>query len=240
MAQPIKFSVVIPAHDEEQYLGACLRSIGEASRPYAGQVETVVVLNRCTDRTEAIAREHGARIVHDDNRNLAKIRNAGIAQARGEILITLDADSTMSANLLTEVDRSLATGKVIGGGVHMWLDRYSIGLALTALAVLPLILLLGISGGSLWCRRSDFDEIGGFDESRLSFEDVDFARRLKAHGRRQGKRFKTLLRAHIVTSTRKFDKMGDWYLLLHPWIFFKMLRGCDRALADRLWYEVER
>jgi glycosyltransferase involved in cell wall biosynthesis len=236
----MKFSVLIPAHDEEQYLGACLRSIEEAARPFPGQVETIVVLNRCTDDTEKIAHEHSARVVRDDSKNLAKIRNAGAAEARGEILITLDADSTMSANLLTEVDRALASGKVIGGGVHMWLDRYSIGLALTVLAMLPVILLLGISGGSLWCRRSDFDEIGGFDEDRLSFEDVDFARRLKAHGKRQGKRFKTLIRAHIVTSTRKFDQMGDWYLLLHPWIFFRMLRGCDRALADKLWYEVER
>lgn len=240
LAQPLKFSVVIPAHNEERYLGACLRSIDDAARPYKGQIETIVVLNRCTDGTEAIARQHGARIAHDDNKNLAQIRNAGAAQATGEILITLDADSRVSTNLLTEIDRALATGKVIGGGVHIWLDRYSIGIALTALAVLPFILLLGISGGSLWCRRSDFEEIGGFDESRLSFEDVDFARRLKAHGRNQGKRFKTLLRASIVTSSRKFDHLGDWYLLLRPWVFLRMLRGCERVLADRLWYEVER
>ena len=51
----IKFSVVIPAHNEEKYLGRCLDSIMAASASYKDQVEVIVVLNRCTDRTEEIA-----------------------------------------------------------------------------------------------------------------------------------------------------------------------------------------
>jgi glycosyltransferase involved in cell wall biosynthesis len=236
----MRFSIIVPAHDEERCLGACLRSIQAAAEPYPGQVETIVVLNRCTDGTERIAREHGARLVDDDSKNLARIRNQGAAAASGEILVTIDADSTMSPNLLSEVDRALSTGEVIGGGVHMKLERLSLGILLTMLLVLPLIVLFRISGGSLWCRRRDFEALGGFDERRLSFEDVDFGRRLKAHGRRQGKRFKTLVRAHIVTSARKFDKLGDWYLVLRPWLLWAMLQGADRELADRLWYDQQR
>jgi len=120
------------------------------------------------------------------------------------------------------------------------LERLSLGLILTMLALLPLLLWYRISGGSFWVRRKDFEELGGFDEDYLSFEDVEFARRLKRHGRRQKKRFKILFRTPIVTSCRKFDALGDWYLLLRPRLFLRLMRGKDRGLADRLWYDSER
>ena len=104
----------------------------------------------------------------------------------------------------------------------------------------PLILWYRVAGGAFWLLRRTFLELGGFDETRLSFEDVEFARRLKAHGRKQGKRFKILLAAHIVTSSRKFDIFGDWYFLLRPWIFLRFFRGADQATADRYWYRVRR
>ena len=100
MGQDIKFSIIIPARDEEKYIGKCLESIGEASKSYPNQVEVIVVINRCTDRTEEIARAHNAIIVRNDSKCLSKIRNAGARAARGEILITIDADSTMSPNML--------------------------------------------------------------------------------------------------------------------------------------------
>ena len=79
----IKFSIVIPARDEQKYIGACLQSVREASKPYPGQVQTIVVINRCTDATEKIARENGAAIVYDDSKNLSKIRNSGAKMAIG-------------------------------------------------------------------------------------------------------------------------------------------------------------
>ena len=233
----MRFSVIIPAHNEEKYLDACLRSIAIAAAPYPGQVEIIVVLNRCTDGTEGIARAAGARVLIEDSKNLARIRNAGAAASKGEILLTLDADSLFSANLLTEVDRLLATGNYIGGGARIMFERYSPGLVVTVLLLVPFLLWYRISGGCFWCRKEDFDAVGGFDEQHLTFEDVDFARRLKAHGRRQGKRFGTLIRASILTSSRKLDMLGDWYLALRPWLMPRLIRGTDRALADKLWYE---
>jgi len=67
-----RFSILIPARNEEKYLPACLDSIRVASEPLPDQVEIVVVLNRCTDRTEEIALEHGATIIREDAKNLAK------------------------------------------------------------------------------------------------------------------------------------------------------------------------
>jgi glycosyltransferase involved in cell wall biosynthesis len=237
----VRFSVLVPARNEEAYLGACLASIGAAAQLYQGQVETIVALNRCTDRTEEIARAHGAVIVHEDARNLAKIRNAAARAASGEILLTIDADSTMSANMLSEIDRALAGGDTIGGGVLMIPERLSLGIGLTILILAPYALLrYRVSGGLFWCRRRDFEAIGGFDESMVSGEDLDFALRLKAYGKAHGKSFRTLWRASIRTSCRKFDRFGEWYLFLRPGLIGTILRGKDRKAADAYYYDLER
>ena len=93
----MKFSIIIPARNEEKYISKCLDSIRVASQPYPGQVEITVCINRCTDKTEEITRSYGAKIVYDDSKNLAKIRNAGAKAATGEIIATIDADSRMSS-----------------------------------------------------------------------------------------------------------------------------------------------
>ena len=57
---------------------------------------------------------------------------------------------------------------------------------------------------------------------------------------RAGKRFKTIRRARIVTSCRKFDLFGDWYLLLHPLLVRRLLAGKSQPDADRFYYDVDR
>jgi glycosyltransferase involved in cell wall biosynthesis len=236
----MRFSVVIPAHDEEKYLPACLASIEAAARPYPGEVEVVVALNRCTDGTEAVAKSAGAKTVVEGARNMAKIRNAGARAATGEILLTIDADSVMSSNMLQVIDERLSSGKYIGGGVAIIPERWSLGIIASALLLLPLLLRYRISGGLFWLRREDFQAIGGFDEGFVSVEDVDFARRLKAYGRSKGKRFGHVFRAHILTSCRKWDQFGDWYMVRNPRFVWRILSGRDQEAADRLYYDADR
>ena len=72
---------------------ACLDALAKAAQSYRSEVEFIVVLNRCTDETERIAVACGARVVREDRRSLAAIRNAGAQCATGDILVTVDADS---------------------------------------------------------------------------------------------------------------------------------------------------
>jgi len=239
------FSVIVPAHNEETCLGACLRAVEKAASRVQGRVECIVVLNACTDGTERVAREAGATVTFCRERNLAAVRNTGAKLALNDILVTIDADSRMSANALLEVEKALASGKYIGGGVPIIPDRYSLGIVLTGVVLATICLAVGVpSAGMFWCFTGDFDAIGGFDESRHSGEDIDFAQRLKRYGRRQNKRFGTLRRAMLRTSCRKFDQFGDWFfmklLLRHPRGCWRALKGSDSALAERLWYGVRR
>jgi len=237
----MKFSIVIPAHNEERWLGGCLDSIDRAAKPTGAEMEIIVVTNRCTDRTAAVARSRGAIVVADEQRNLAKIRNAGARRATGDVLITIDADSRMSANMLVEIDRALTSGKYIGGAVPVQPERWSLGIALAVFLLRAFLRLTGLAGGLFWCFRRDFEAVSGFNEELLVAEDLDFAKRLKAYGRRQGKAFVTLRKTHIVTSCRKFDAFGDWfvfrYMLFHGREVRRGIRGQDRSFPDRYFYD---
>ena len=228
---------MIPARNEERLLGACLESIRSASSGYEPQVEVIVVLNRCTDNTEAIARGFGARIVREDARNLARIRNTGARAAAGSVLITIDADSTMSPGVFAAVDRALSSGQTIGGGTRIVPQRSSLGIRVTMLLFDSFVWITQLSAGMFWCRLEDFAAIGGFNEELVSAEDLDFARRLKAYGAKQGRRFRTLADAHIVTSCRKFDAYGDWCLLTKPVLVWRLWKGRNPGAAAAFYYD---
>jgi glycosyltransferase involved in cell wall biosynthesis len=238
--QPPRFSVIIPARNEERFIGRCLESIRLAATLYRDQLEVIVVLNRCSDKTEEIAHGFGARTIREDARNLAKIRNAGARSAVGQVLVTIDADSTMTPGTLVAIDRALSSGKTVGGGTRIRPDRSSPGIQAMLLFLSLFLLIFQFSGGLFWCRREDFEAIGGFNENLVSGEDVDFARRLKAYGKTVQRPFSTLREAYIVTSCRKFDVFGDWYVIRNPLLLWRLLRGKNQRAADIFYYDFER
>ena len=233
-------SIVIPAHNEEQFLPQCLAGVRRAETFAGIEVEVIVVLNRCSDGTEAIARAAGAKVVTEDEANLSKIRNAGAAVATAPILVTCDADSVPHEQTFVVIQKKLATGKLIGGGSFTIPERWSLGIVASIGAVIPYLIWHGVSFGLFWCRTEDFRAIGGFDEKLVTVEDLDFAKRLQAHGKATKRRFGTNLKAPLTTSCRKFDQFGDWYLALNPGFLWRVFRGTDREAADRFWYEVGR
>ncbi|MCG7342554.1 glycosyltransferase [Sporosarcina sp. ACRSL] len=234
----IKFSIIIPAHNEENYIGKCLQSILKASKPYENQVEVIVVLNRCTDGTKEIAESYNCFTIENVDKNLSKIRNAGVDIARGEMIVTIDADSQMNENLLSEVERFLTSGKYIGGGAAGKFERMSMGIFVsTLLLIVPLLFKYGaISVGIFWCYKKDFKAINGFNEKMLMAEDADFAKRLKDWGKKNGKKYGTIKNG-MITSCRKFDKHGDWALLKRPKLILAYLKGTDQKYADEAYYE---
>ncbi|MBR6967477.1 MAG: glycosyltransferase [Ruminococcus sp.] len=238
------FSVIIPAHNEEKYIGKCLKAIKAAAKESRDSVEIVVVANRCTDRTADIARRFGAVVTENHDKCISSIRNSGVRASHGRIIVTIDADSIMARSTFAEIKHFLFSGKYIGGGAVPKFDRMSLGIAVSsayvALNLIPMMIKSGgpLSGTMFWCRRRDFDRIGGFDESLVSLEDMDFARRLRALGKTCGKKYGTLRKSRIVTSSRKFDEFGDWYLLKDRRLTKAIFTGRDRKAADKFYYDV--
>jgi len=202
-------SVVVPAHNEEKYVKRCIDSIRDAAEKYGGSVETIIVCNRCTDQTEKIASENGAVIVLNDDRCIAKVRNAGIRAARGSMIITIDCDNRMTPDTITEVARLLQSGVYIGGGAPMRFERYSFPLWCNDILCRIVFGITGLYCGVFWAEKETFDAIGGFVEKR-AMEDAATAKKLKKYGKTKGKKYTTLKHNHLINSTRKFDDLGDW------------------------------
>jgi glycosyltransferase involved in cell wall biosynthesis len=234
-------SVIIPARNEEKFLPRCLEALERATEKIGTSlVEVVVVLNRCTDRTEEIAVAAGCRTVSCEEKNLSVIRNLGVRASTGDIIVTIDADSFMSENFLATVVTTLKSGDSIGGGCLILPERWSLGILCTGIVVGLLFVWHRISVGAFFCFRDDFEAIGGFDESLVSVEDIDFAQRLRRYGRSRNLRYNHLMRASITTSCRKFDVFGDWYFLCHPREVFALLKGRQQELANKVWYDFPR
>jgi glycosyltransferase involved in cell wall biosynthesis len=233
-------SVVVPAHNEEWHIGPCLAAIRTAAAATDASVETVVVLNRCTDRTEPIAASFGATCVMDGSRCLAAIRNRGIRRASGGIVVTCDADSRMHKEMLRRVVEELEAG-AIGGGVDVVHDRRSLGIAVCEAFLRLSMRITGISCGALWTTRPAFDAVNGFDENLTMAEDYDFGRRLRALGKRSGAPYRTLWDARLLTSARKFDRYGDWALFRMLFADRKRIRrslkGQDTEFVDEYFYD---
>src|SRR4029078_77086 len=175
-------SVAIPAHNEEEHIARCIESIVIAARDASRPVEVVVALNRCTDRTAEVAESLGARCVVEDTKCIAAVRNAAIRASTAPAVATLDAVSWMSPNTISEIITRVYDARYVGGGSMVKLERWSVGIAFSLLAIAPYLVTQRVSIGIVWFLRESFDAIGGFDETLVSVEDLDFAVRLKAHG----------------------------------------------------------
>ena len=241
-----RFSLVIPAYNEERFLPRLLDSVEAAAHRYArgaAAVEVIVADNASTDRTAELARERRCRVVPVVKRSIAAARNAGGAAARGEFVGFVDADMQIHSGTFDAIERALASDRIVGGATGCTLERWSLGLAVTYALFLPVVWLTGFDTGVVFCRRRDFEATGGYDESLRVAEDVAFLLALRRVGRKQGQRLTRLRHVKAVASTRKFDEHGDWhYFRTIPRLAVGLVLGRPalREEIERYWYEPRR
>jgi glycosyltransferase involved in cell wall biosynthesis len=211
-----RFSLIIPAYNEEAYLPALLNSVDKARTCYAGgpdDIEVVVADNASTDSMADLARSSGCRVVREVRRVIAAVRNTGARNARGQVFVFVDADNIMHPDTFNAIDKSLSNGKVVAGSTGVKMQRMSFGIAVTYALMVPLVWLTRMDTGVVFCRREDFEAIGGYNEDRLFAEDVQLLWDLMRLGRKQGRKLARIRSVKATFSTRKFDKHGDWHWL---------------------------
>lgn len=197
-----RFSVVVSALDEQADLARSLRAITRTAQAIRTNAEVVVVVRDRDAAHGRLAVSTGASVIDCAQPNLAVARNAGASVVTGQILVTIDADRVMSPVAFAEIERLLATGCYVGGGAILRPERHSLSIDVAMVMTRLTTYLNGLGGGMYWCRRDDFDAIGGFDERVATVDDLDFARRLRTHGLRSGRRFVNLRQAPVTASCR--------------------------------------
>ena len=238
-----RISLIVPAYNEERLLPRLLDTVDVARRTYRGgpdEVEVVVADNGSTDATASLARAAGAVVNHVEPRIIAAVRNGGAAAATGDVLCFVDADSRIHPRTFDAIDGALRDSRVVGGATGVRLKRWSAGLAVTFLVVVPFVAAMRMDTGVVFCRRQDFETIGGYNETRQFAEDLQFLWNLRNLGKSRGQRLVRLTHVKALTSTRKFDKHGDWhYLTRLLGLVPMMLRspGEITEWARTYWYE---
>ena len=225
---PPELSIVIPAHNEEKYLPATLKSLQKAIATADLKIEIIVVDDASTDRTSEIAREFGCRIVAAELRNIGAVRNAGAKVAVGQWLLFVDADTQVPAKTLQATIECLRSG-AIGGGAMVDAERiesfpWTKRLMYHALVFVWQRIGRWAAGCYMFCRRDVFFEFGGFDEKYFAAEEYFFSRNLKRRGRF------VLVTEPVVTSTRKLASYSTWQLIC--FVFPALLLG-SRMLRSR-------
>ncbi|MEV8518034.1 glycosyltransferase family A protein [Dactylosporangium sp. NPDC051484] len=112
MAERPRFSIVIPCLNEAGYLTDALLSLQK--QDFDGVCEVIVVDNNCTDETAGIARDLGARVVVEPVPGVCNARQRGTEAARGEIVVSADADTVYGRDWLSRIDaRFRGDGRVV-------------------------------------------------------------------------------------------------------------------------------
>jgi GT2 family glycosyltransferase len=193
-------SVVIPTHQRKESLLRALESLATQTIP-CEQYEVIVAVDGSDDGSreaaESLAPAYSLKVLWQSNRGRAAARNAGLAVARGDVVIFLDDDMTAAPELLAAHLRAHARDgrlavigavpfplavqlpahvRYIGGKFNQHLEHL-------AAAGRP-VALRDFYSGNLSVRRDVLTAVGAFDERFIAYgnEDLELSIRLSAAG----------------------------------------------------------
>ncbi len=207
----IKISLVIPAYNEEKYIGQCLDSvIANADKRI---FEIIVVDNVSTDKTAEVARQRpGVKVVREEGKGTNKARQRGLLEATGDFVAYIDADTRMPKEWPETADKFFEKNPkaVCLSGPYKYYDGskfQNLILALLWNIFAPLMyFIVGymVLGGNFVAKRSALLAMGGFDTSfKFYGDDTDIARRLHEQGRVVFK-----IGFFMYSSSRRFSNEG--------------------------------
>lgn len=230
MEKPV-ISVIIPARNEEEYIGQAVESV--KSQDFSLPYEIIVVDNASEDKTSEIAKNLSVRVVKEEKLGLTQAREKGYEESRGEILAYLDADSIASRNWLSLIYETFQKNpKIVAvtGTVYFydWQNKFfsqswanilerkmiiEIDRAIRKVARKAEVLW----GANFAVKKPALEKAGGFNKNiKFYGEDVELSIRLAKVGRVVFKR-----EAIVYTSARRFNENGLSNTILHLRGYFK-------------------
>jgi len=187
-----KISLIIPAYNEEKYIGTCLEyAIKNSNNLF---MEIIVIDNASTDNTSAIALKYpNVRVVREDKKGLTKARQRGYEESKGDILAYIDADTRMPELwcdvLIKEFDKN--KNLVCLSGPCFYYDislikKIFVKYVYWYLLGMPTYYFVGymVQGSNFAIKRETLNKMNGFD-TNIEFygEDTNIARRASEFGK---------------------------------------------------------
>lgn len=215
-------SVIIPILDEEETIGRLLQHLLDTSK---NSLEILVVDGGSTDNSQNIVKKFSNVILLESEKGRAKQMNVGAKQSSGNILYFLHADSfppnDFDVLIFNEVNKGNKAGcfrmqfdsKHCWLGFTGWLTRFNCRIC---------------RGGdqSLFIEKELFENIGGYDERYVIYEDNILTNELYSRNEF------VVIPKTLKTSARLYQKHGVWKLQYHFCkIHIKKLLGAN---ADEL------
>jgi len=226
----MKISFVIPAYNEQHYIGACVESILQACRTH--DFEIIVVNNASTDQTRSTALKYpNVRVIDEPVKGTNQARNTGFAHATGDLIANIDADNRIHHGWLKKTLAEFAGNPelVALSGPYVfydlsdnwhWLVRTFYRIAYPIYVLNNKFLHRGgaVMGGNVVIRSGALKQVGGYNTSlRFYGDDTDTAMRLNKIGL-----VKFDYRFTIFSSGRRLQKQGAaaalfLYAVNHLW-----------------------
>lgn len=220
-------SIVAPAYNEEQYIGVLLESL--VAQRTSQKFEVLVVDNASTDRTVEIVQSFAdrlpIRVIHEKRRGRGQARATGFTEAKGEIILSTDADVLLPPDWIEKMSAPFSDPKIAGTAsylithdlspfnnsvyavcdwLYMWFHRVFTGNHT-------------VVGCSFGVRKSVYESVGGFRIDLRAQEDVELGWKLRKAG-------KVILISKMrpKVSGRRFRHGVIFGFLEYGWVLFKI------------------
>ncbi len=203
----MRIAVIIPAYNEEAYIGRCLESLRKQTYP---DYELIVVNAQSTDKTAEISAKHANKVITAKTGSPGPARNLGVKNTQAEIVAFTDADTIVAENWLERIAKNFEDPKVVGaGGVLRPLDARALDKIMFKInsdwwyRLSGLFRFYQLGTPNCAYRRTAFQETGGFDESLSMLEDTELSLRMRKYG-------KIIIDKNMVVynSARRFRQEG--------------------------------
>lgn len=191
ITKKLKISLVIPAYNEEKYIGECLHS---AITNGQGRFHEIIVIdNASTDRTTEIAKSfEGVRVIREEKKGLTFARQRGYLEATGDILAYVDSDTRLPIDYYDRIIKEFSKDSTLAcfSGPHEYYDISKTQQILVKIFWLtlafPIYKLVGYMtiGVNFAIKKEVLDKMNGFDTSITFYgEDTNIARRAHKYGK---------------------------------------------------------
>jgi rSAM/selenodomain-associated transferase 2 len=205
----IMISVIIPVFKEEGCISGTIRSLLETKGEDPGEI-IVVDGDESGSTIDSIKIQNNRIIKLIAPRGRAVQMNKGAAQASGDILLFLHADTLLPEKGFEKIRQTMESGKYAAGAFNYAIQSRNLFLRHIYYTSYLRSRISRIAYGdqAIFIRKDYFEKIGGYPEIPL-MEDVELMKRIK-----KNKDKICILKEGVITSARRYEEEG----IIHGWL----------------------